>query len=289
MSELRLGFLALPLVLAACGGSSGRQVFDDTKQPADPTTTPAPAPTGDFGNNTPTDPGPGAEIHEVFGNSANTLYKLDPDTLAVTVVGDFTGCSAVTDIALDEGSTLYGTTNNGLYKIDKATAACTQIAKGSYPNSLSFVPKGTVDPNAEALVGFVDSDYMRIDTTTGAMSKIGSIGGGMRSSGDIVSVKGGSSYLTVKSTSCNDCLVEIDPSSGALVKNWGTVSHKDVFGLAFWGGKVYGFDNGGEAFEVTFSGTKVTTKAISVAGAPSGLSFWGAGSTTSAPLVAKPQ
>lgn len=287
MPGIRLGLLSVSMLLAACGASSGRQGFEDPPPPDG--TTPAEPPRGDFGTTPPGPANPGPEIHEVFGHSATTLYRLDPDTKAVTVVGDFKGCSAVTDIALDESSQLFATTNGGLYKVDKATAQCTEIAKGSYPNSLSFVPKGTVDANAEALVGFVDDEYIRIDTSTGAISKIGSLGGGMRSSGDIVSVKGGASYLTVKSSSCNDCLVEINPKTGSVVKNWGTIAHKDVFGLAFWGGKVYGFGNDGDLFEVTFSASSIKTQPITVTSAPSDLSFWGAGSTTSAPLVAKPQ
>ncbi len=287
MSEKRLAVLALPILLAACGSSSSRQGFEDPAPVPTDGTTP-PAPTGALDTTTPPAPAPGNEVNEVYGHSADTLYKLDPKTNNVTVVGKFTGCSAVTDIALDENSNVYATTNGGLYTVDKTTAACSQIAKGSYPNSLSFVPKGTVDPNSEALVGYVDSDYIRIDTKTGAISNIGSIGGGMRSSGDIVSVKGGATYLTVKSNSCNDCLIEVDPATGAMKKNWGTISHQDVFGLAFWGGKVYGFDNGGELFEVSFNGSSIKTSAIGVAGAPSNLSFWGAGSSTSAPLVPTP-
>ena len=47
---------------------------------------------------------------------------------------------------------MFVTTFNGFFKVDCTTAACTSIKSGTYPNSLSFVPKGTVDPNAEALV-----------------------------------------------------------------------------------------------------------------------------------------
>ncbi len=123
--------------------------------------------------------------------------------------------------------------------------------------------------------------------------KIGTLGGGLRSSGDIVSVKGGKSYLTVKGTgnncTTNDCLVEIDPANGKLVKNWGSIEHTDVFGLSFWGGKVYGFDDGGELFEVTFGTSSITTTTISIPSKPPALSFWGAGSSTSAPLVSTPQ
>jgi len=228
---------------------------------------------------------------EISVSDVFALYKLDPDTKAVTVVGDFNGCSQVTDIALDSASNLYASSFDGLYKIDTATAACTPIASGSYPNSLSFVPKGTLDAAAEALVGYNGGAYVRIDPKTGAVSTVGSLGGSYVSSGDIVSVIGGATYLTVKDNgACQsiDCLVEVDPKTGKMLKNWGSVGHVDVFGLAFWGGKVYGFDNAGQLFEVAF-GAGLTTTPIAVPGAPSGLSFWGAGSTTAAPLVSVPK
>jgi hypothetical protein len=280
-------------VLAACGSSSNRTGFDDTK-PADgtPPGTP-PAPTGDF-NKDPAPPPPPPEVHEVYGHSSDTLYRLDPDTNAVTVVAKFSNCAAVIDIALDESSNLYATGYSALYKVDKATAACTEIATGTYPNSLSFVPKGTLDASAEALVGYEGSDYVRIDPSNGNKStvKAGALTGSMISSGDVVSVKGGATYLTVKDNSqcaSNDCLVEVDPKTGKVLKNWGTVGHNNVFGISFWGGKIYGFDDKGELFELTFGTSSVTSKTISIPGAPSGLSFWGAGSTTSAPLVSTPQ
>lgn len=228
-------------------------------------------------------------MNEVYGQSSDTLYRLDPKTKAVTEIGKFRGCGPVIDIALDESSNLFATSYQALYTVDKATAACSEIAKGAYPNSLSFVPKGTVDANAEALVGYEDATYVRIDTKTGAKTTVGALGGGLRSSGDIVSVKGGKTYLTVKGTgstcTSNDCLVEVDPASGAMVKNWGSIEHHNVFGLAFWGGKVYGFDDGGALFEVTFGTSQLTTALIPMPSKPSNLSFWGAGSSTSAPLV----
>lgn len=277
--------------LAGCGGSSSRTGFEETGN-GDSTPAPAPAPTGNFDqNNTPPAP-PAPEINEVFGHSSKTLYRLDPKTKGVTQVGDFDGCTSIIDIALDEGSNIYGASYNALYKIDKATAKCTQLATGAYPNSLSFVPKGTVDPAEEALVGYEDSDYVRIDTKTGVKSVIGSLGGGLRSSGDIVSVKGGKTYLTVKGTtkcSTNDCLVEVNPTTGGVVKDWGSIEHKNVFGLSFWGGKLYGFNEAGDLFEVTFGTSQLATTIIPMPGKPSGLSFWGAGSSTSAPLVSTPQ
>lgn len=285
------GAVAAALGAAGCTASSGRSGFENEPTPADGTNQPAPGNTGNLGQQQPPSNEDPPEVAEVFGHSAGSLYRLDPVTKAVSVVGDFAGCGPVIDIALDEKSTLVAASYQALYKVDKATAACTEIAKGDYPNSLSFVPKGTVDPAEEALVGYAGGDYLRIDVVTGKSTKIGALGGSFVSSGDIVSVKGGKTYLTVKGGSCdaNDCLVEVDPKTGKMLKNWGSIEHQKVFGLSFWGGKIYGFDETGNLFEVTFGTNQLATTTIPIPQAPSGLSFWGAGSTTAAPLVANPQ
>jgi hypothetical protein len=222
----------------------------------------------------------------VYAHSDDTLYRLDPSNDQIAVVGPFSGCSDVIDIALDENSNAYVTTFDGFYTLDLKTAACSLVAPGtSYPNSLSFVPKGTVDPNAEALVGYQESTYVRIDTATGAMTNIGTLSGGYVSSGDIVSVIGGGTFLTVQggSENCGDCLLQVNPATGDLMQNYGSVNHADVFGLAFWAGTAYGFDNGGDVFSINSqNGTLVTTD-IAVPNPPPMLSFWGAGSTTAAP------
>ena len=284
-----VGLCTVIIGVAACSSSSPRGGFDgDDASPAPSSTTPAPTSTfGDDGGAETAAP----EVNEVYGHSADTLFKLDPKTNVVTTVGTFSdNDGAIVDIALDAKSTLYAVSYTTLYTVDKNTGKCSSVASGTYPNSLSFVPAGTLDPGAEALVGYVDSDYVRIDTTTGVTTKIGSIGGGLKSSGDIVSVKGGATYLTVKASSgktcvSKDCLVEVDPKTGAMVKNWGDVEHHNVFGLSFWGGKVYGFDDTGELFAVTFGSNSITTTAIEMPSAPSGLKFYGAGSSTSAPLT----
>ncbi len=231
--------------LAACSSSSSKG-FDDTSG-SDASTR---APVGDAGVDVPTvkklsSPDSGSSgggtggTAVVYGQSATTLYALDPDTKAVSAVGTFSGCdSAVIDIALDKSSAMYATTFGGVYTIDTSTAACHLIATGSYPNSLSFVPAGTLDPNEEALVGYVGSTYVRIDTTSGAITDVGSLGKNYTSSGDIVSVIGGGTYLTVtggEACSVHDCLVSVNPATGALVTNYGSVDHSEVYGLAFWG------------------------------------------------------
>jgi hypothetical protein len=288
---MRIRFALIGLLACAACSSPNNSGFGDSGLPVDPFVDPNP----DGGTFTKNDATVVPSLpSEVFGHSDAVLYRLDPITKAVTAVGDFKNCkSPVFDIALNESGQMYGTTATGLFSIDKKTAACTQIGTGMYPNSLSFVPKGTLDAAEEALVGFEDADYVRINTTTGAKTvvKAGALKEGLISSGDVVSVKGGPTYLTVKATatsgkcSAEDCLVELNPSDGSIKTNLGSLNgFQDVFGLAFWAGAVYGFTKTGDLFEITIGGGTLKTKKIAVPGAPATLKFYGAGSATSAPV-----
>ncbi|MBL8909552.1 MAG: hypothetical protein JNM17_02505 [Archangium sp.] len=233
---------------------------------------------GDAGTNEPV----------VYGHTASTLYKVNATTKLVTPVASFNNCNGeVIDLALDEFSRAFVTTASGLYQLDLMTARCTEVNfsnTDTYPNSLSFVPRGTIDPNFEVLVGYSGSSYVRINLTTGAMQQIGTLGGGFVSSGDIVSVIDGGTYLTAKNPggpSSADYLLEVNPTNGALVRSLGTLPFNDVYGLAFWGGSLYGFSNGGTLFEITINGSTTTSAPVPNAASQT----WnGAGSTTAARL-----
>jgi hypothetical protein len=272
LSLLLPGIVAATLVAGACAKATS-DGFDPNGSPQ--------SDGGTFAQEGGTKPDTTA-AGEVFGHSENTLYRVDTVTREVTTVGTFQGCTYVADIALDEASNIYASTGSELFLIENNTAHCTRIAGGTFPNSLSFVPSGTVEPNKEALVGFQGGDYVKIDPTTGAVTKIGAVGGGFVSSGDLVSAKGGKTFLTVKGKDCADCLVEIDPTTGALTHNWGPIGKPDVFGLAFWAGELYAFTNAGELLLITIDTGVLVAKNIPITNAPA--KFWGAGSTTSAPV-----
>lgn len=239
---------------------------------------------GEGGLDASHDSAPPPEVALVYAHSPSVLYQLDPKTKTATVVGPFTGgCADVIDIAIDGAKNAYATTFSAFYKVDLKTAACTHVSDGTYPNSLSFVPKGTLDPNAEALVGYFGSQYVRIDTTSGAVTNVGSLGQGYASSGDIVSVINGGTFLTVNGSGCGDCLLQVNPKTGDVIQNYGSVNHASVFGIAFWAGVVYGFDDAGQVFSITWKNNAITTTDIPVPNPPPGLQFWGAGSTTAAP------
>jgi hypothetical protein len=255
----------------ACGSSDSRDNFEDAPDAA-PTSLP----------NNPAPPTP--QGGEVFGQSDDMLFRVDTLTHDVQKVGYFQGCTHVADIALDADSNMYASTGAGLYLIETNTGRCSLVKTGAFPNSLSFVPAGTLDFGSETLVGYQGGDYVKIDTKTGTVTKIGSLGGGFDSSGDIVSAKGGKTFVSVKGPNCADCLIEVDPKTGAAAKNWGPIGKPDVFGLAFWAGDVYAFTNTGDLLLVTFNGDAITSTPIPIPNAPPGLAFRGAGSSTSAPI-----
>jgi len=244
-------------------------------------------------------PAPG----KVYAHSADTLYLLEPISKQVTVVGMFDCTGSMVDIAIDKTGKMTGSAGisfdnalgGALVTVDPTNAHCQELNRG--PNlltSLTYVPEGTLVANAEALVGYADDHYVRVDPATGALTDIGLLnnaasGGTMWvSSGDVVSIKDGGTYLTVKpqngtTDGQGDRIVEVDPKTGALVRIIGPTGMDDVLGLGYWGGVAYGFTLAGRLIQIdlmTGAGT-----VIPIPNAPADLMFLGAGTTTVAPII----
>ncbi len=224
---------------------------------------------------------------KVYAHSADTLYEVDPNDLTVTVVGDFgwpagSAGEQMTDIALDEDGHMVGVTFNRVYAVDKDTAECTYLSdlqSGMY-NGLSWVEGVAVDPNVKTLVGVnTGGDYLAIDPGTGSSSQVGAYGGGYGSSGDLVYVRGAGIFATATHTSYGtDVLVSIHAPDGQATLI-GETGFDSIWGLAYWGGVLFGFTDSGEFLTIdpdTGQGTLVES---------TGHSFWGAGVTTTAPIV----
>ena len=101
----------------------------------------------------------------------------------------------------------------------------------------------------------------------------------MTSSGDLVSVTGLGTLATVKrSGSTTDWLAKVDMSTGVATPI-GDTGFGSIWGLGFWKNKVFGFTSGG-AFVLIDPSTGVATSVET--GSPT---WWGAGVTTSAPVI----
>jgi hypothetical protein len=236
------------------------------------------------------DPMPGSDappvalIPAVYAHSAQQLFRVDPDTLDVSLVGTFQwplGPDEMTDIAVDKDGKMTGISYTRIYAIDKDTADCTYLSNvGASFNGLSWVPANTVDPNAPEILVAASGygDVVKINPLTGGTTTIGNYGNGWVSSGDIVAVKDLGILATVNTGEGNDFLARIHPSTweATIVGDTGS---SVVWGLGYWKDRVYGFTEERRFLLIDpASGlaSPVETGAVD---------WWGAGVTTRAPVV----
>lgn len=269
--------LGLALGLGACGPSAGGGDDDDD---------------GVDGGNPDGGYGDGGNVPDnaaVFAHTSDQLFRVDPDTFDVTLVGTFGGDASgdsITDIAIDGGGQMVGISYTRVYRIDAQTAVATRAGNGTLPqmfNGLSFVPSleafGT--PGPDILIGSRNSDgkIFRVDPATGGATEIGDMGGGYVSSGDIVAVSGFGIVATVGASVGPDTLVRLAPTTFAATPIGSSTGWDNLWGIGFWKGKVFGFAESGPFVTVdtaTGAGTLVDD---------SGQAWWGAAVTTAAPVI----
>lgn len=249
----------------------------------------------------------------IYAHTPSALYLFEPVSKQLTKIGDFDclGGLQMIDIALDRAGLMYGTSFHKFFSIDPTNAKCTLIKETAdtefYPNSLSFVPAGTIDPTKEVLVGYIESTfnmktykdtYVRIDTTNGNITRIGQegdlnppagIGGKYYDvAGDLIALINDNNkayvileddkYTDAGAASTTNHLAEIDPKTGTIAKIIGPISQLKTYGFAYWAGKGYGFSDDGRITEInmaTGASTTVTTLEGGV--------WYGAGVTTDSP------
>jgi hypothetical protein len=257
----------------------------------------------------------------VYAHTRDELYLYDPLAKKLTDRGPFTCLKTrtntdgdpqkdrVLDLAIDRDGVVYATSDYGFLKITNPDdASCTYVREsptsGAYPNSLAFVPIGTVDDTQETLVGYTfegQSDgpatvYTKIDTRgmTTAIGNLNPAGAAVRwrSSGDILSTirNGNHAYLTVRKLKADgtddvgtDSLAEVNPKTGTIIKIIGDTKANNLYGFGQWAGTGYAFAGNGDVVAIdlaTGAAARVFTLATE---AGAGEVWFGAGVTTDAP------
>jgi hypothetical protein len=297
--------------LAACGSTGpdpGTLPVTPDRDASRPKTDAADPPLNDDGG-APID-APSGGPGRVYAHTKDTLYLYEPVSGSLTPIAPFTfdvpaAKADVIDIAVDRTGNMFATTFNDFMSVDPITAKCTEISlAGSidYPNSLTFVPAGTLDPGKEALVGYASlfgepyaQTYVVIDTVTGKMTTKGNMnatktGPQYRSSGDIISLiqDGNRTYATVKlvadGAAGTDLLAEVDPVDGHVKRIIGDTKQNNLFGFGYWAGKGYGFSDTGRIVQIDMTnGSSVVLKTLTD-DAGAALPWYGAGVTTQAPV-----
>ena len=277
MRKAGIGLLAI--CIGACGSSSHGRSGDDSGGDDD---SPDAAVTPSSDGN----PGEGdGSVTYVYAHSSSALYRVDPDTLAVTKVGDFAwsnGPDEMTDLAIDKNGLMIGMSYTAVYRVDSTNAHATLLTDGldGRFNGLSFVPAAALGQTGDDVLVATrgeDGNVFRVNPMTGATTQVGNMGN-FSSSGDLVSVSG----LTLQTTGndpSNDRLARLAPNTFTATPIGSSIGFADVWGLAYWKNKVFGFTSAGEFITIDPS-TGVGTLVQS-----NGPSWWGAAVTTSAPVI----
>ena len=239
------------------------------------------------------DSGPRLDNVLIYAHSRETLYTFSPYTNTVDEIGPFmlpgeTEPTSVIDLAVNADGDVYVSGYDALYRVDPETAALTHVGDFDVDESffaLTFLGEGVIRP-VETLIGATNEGvYYEIDPTDASTQRLGQYPDGWISSGDIVSV-GGRAFATLKdpdNLDAPDVLAEITftASGSSTVRELGSTFFRQLFGLGSWGDSLYGFSNSGELVRLdpdTGRGTIVSiTTGID--------SYWGAGVTTTAPIL----
>lgn len=265
---------AVVIGLVACGAPERRDGFPDA---AGPGADGDPGPTGD-GDATQT---------FVYAHTASTLYRVDPDTLAITMVGPFgwsNGGDSMTDIAIDKTGQMIGISMSAVYRVDVTTAAATRLSgnlTGGF-NGLSFIPADLIGQTGDDVLVATrnsDGDVFRIDPMTGGATKIGDMGGSYSSSGDLVGVKDFGIAQTVDLGIGNDGLVKLAPQTFAANAVGSQIGFDTIWGIAYWKDKIFGFTDSGQFVTID------PTTGVGTLVQGNGPAWWGAAVTTLAPVI----
>lgn len=221
----------------------------------------------------------------VYAHTSSELYAVDPRALTLRRVGAFAFPNdgrdhQMTDLAIDSRQQFWGITFDSIYRVNPTDARCVFVAPflGSMFNALSFIPGGELDPEAEVLVGADRGGaYYRVDTRTGAVTRLGAYGAGLGSSGDIVSVAGGGTFATVTDGD-EELLARIDPRTGAATRI-GPTGLTHTWGVGYWRSRVFGFTEGGTIAVIDIA------RGSSMAIPAERRAWWGAAVTTTAPVA----
>ena len=219
----------------------------------------------------------------VYAHSAQELYKIDPESLELSLLGNFNWPAAedeMTDLAVDKDGLIIGVSRNVIYSVDDETMDCTALATiEEHLIGLSFAPH-PFGEGADVLLGLTkEGTIYDISAQSGVTRLIGALGDNWQGSGDLVSVKDAGTFATVQRNDLEtDWLVEIDTLTG-LATPIGDTGFDKLWGLGYWRGKVFGFNDLGEFVLIDVDTGEGTLQLNN------GLRWWGAGVSTIAPTL----
>lgn len=257
------------LLLSACDGSGGRastQTSGSTTSATNGSTTAGT--TGSTGTTSSstggttgsTDPcvnDPKA-CYTVYAHGDHTLYTVDLKAKTLVTVGAFkaplvkVGTSMVedtiTDLAVDPNNIIYVVSKTTLYTADPNDGHVTSVGAiggcGTTAVAMTFANDGTL------YVGDHQGAFCKVDPTNPTNVTKMTLSNSFALSGDLVAIGDGTMFGSAtlldnkgnptSATVANNLLIKIDPSNGSATQV-GSIGSKNLFGLSYAAGLVFGF------------------------------------------------
>ena len=206
-------------------------------------------------------PGPGpVELDTIYVNSGDTLFTFVPQTNVFARVGPFVledgSAASVTDIAIDRFGYLYAVSLGALYVCDPDTVVCDRIGTTS-ANSAGFAEFGALSSTDDVLILVEDSDVVQVVVRDDGIDvvRVGTLEG-YSSSGDVMPMGGTLMLLSSPTLGDGDVLVAFDASNAQVVGEIAALPPL-TYGLAGFGGEVWGFTDLGQIVHVDGNGQTI--------------------------------
>lgn len=248
---------------------------------------------GGSGTGTDCTTNPSACTFTVYAHSNTVLYKIDFTANTLVTVGSFGVSDTMTDLAVAPDNTIYTVSKTKLYTASATDGHATVVGSiqtcGTDNVALSTTPDGKL------WVGDGAGNFCEIDISVNppTVKNIGMLGGTMALSGDLVGVGDGTLYGTAldtanTTTSKNNVLVTIDPTTGKIATQIGPTGFPQLYGVAYAQGKVFGFTHDATGRVITIDpktgvGTLYNTFNDPTTNKP--ISFSGAGVNSEVPPI----
>jgi hypothetical protein len=196
--------------------------------------------------------------YTVYAHSNTTLYSIDLMAKTLVTIGPFNapGNDVMTDLAVAPDNTIYTVSKTNLYTASPTDGHVTLVGSINTCGLDNVALSTTAD--GKLYVGDYQGAFCEIDITKSppGVTKLGTLGGTMALSGDLVGVGDGTLYGTaydtkVSATDTNNVLVTLDPKTGAVLNKIGPTGFPKLFGISYALGQVFGFTHDGSGRVIT--------------------------------------
>lgn len=214
---------------------------------------------GDGDGDGDVDAGDSTATSLIYAGFETDVYAVDVDAETATFIGDLDdGVTTISlqGFALRDKNTGYGidfADPPNLYTIDLGDGTCTFVVQIDVDQNywgLTASAAGDAVLDTPALFAGTDTGVLyKIDPVSGEATIVGGFGSSLTVSGDLTWVRDVGLFGTFNGPTCDDCLAQVDHSTGAA-KIISATSMNDLWGLSAVGDRLFATRGNGDVVQL---------------------------------------